>query len=146
MSRDKAVEALESLEPVRERIEQWRRRGRQGRAMPPELWRAAAQLAAEHGVYVVSRQLKVGFAKLRTLAQQYRAAPERSAAETASFVELHGAELFGAPGAAVASSLVVELLEADGARLRLSVSGPAALQPAAIVSAFRRGGCQRCCS
>jgi hypothetical protein len=114
--------------------------------MPEELWSEAVEMAARHGVYRVSRSLGLEFNKLKKLLEQRNGKPRRVGGQKAAgFIEVPAAGLLGAPAAAaaVASGAVVELFGADGARLRISVTGPAAVDLPGLVAAFWRG--ERCC-
>ena len=143
MSQDQRYEALAGIEEVRGRLELWRQGRKAGQPMPEELWSAAVELAARHGVFAVARSLGLEFAKLKRLLEQRNHKPVRARSpKTAGFVELPAAGLLGAPDP-LASGAVVELFAADGARLRISITGPAAVDLPELVSAFWRG--ERCC-
>jgi hypothetical protein len=85
--------------------------------MPEPLWRAAVELAREHGVYAVAQALRVSYSSLRTRTEAdgatRRASPE-SPGPQATFVELPPAVL---SAAAVAGGSVVEVVGPSGQRL-----------------------------
>jgi hypothetical protein len=157
MSRDKVQESLAGLEEVQGRLAQWRQGRVPGQRMPQELWSAAAALAQRHGVYTVARSLGLEFSKLKKFLQERDAQrpaekerrPETSRArrrcvsvqqvEAAGFVEVDASRLFG-QNAGMADSAVVELFAADGARMRISLSGRTALDLPGLVSAFAGRG------
>ena len=98
------------LNDVRRGIEAWRRR-RSSRAMPEELWQAAAALAREHGVSAVATALRLGYGPLKRRAR----GPNGSRPEPpVRFVELE-------PGPGSRSESVsgptIELWGPDGSRL-----------------------------
>lgn len=156
MSREKLLETLEGIEDVQGRLAQWRQGRVAGQAMPDELWSAAAELAARHSVYAVARSLGLEFSKLKKRVEQRQAElskspegrhPKRSAAVrtgngASGFLELDASELFGEP--AGPTEAVVEMLAPDGARMRISLRGRAAVDLPGLVSAFARRG-EPCC-
>lgn len=155
MNREKNEVALAGIEPVQRRIESWRQQRLPGSAMPEELWSAAAELAARHSVYAVSRRLGLKFDKLkRHLEQRHpdkivnRRAPKRgepggrTGLEAGSFLELNAAQLFGQSPAELEA--VLELVAPDGARMRVSLRGQTAVDLPALVHAFGRRA-ERCC-
>jgi hypothetical protein len=144
MSQDtQQQETLAGIEEVRGRLQSWRQERRAGQPMPQELWAEAVEMAARHGVYRVSKGLGLEFNKLKKLLEQRNGKPRRARGQkTAEFVELPASRLLGAPSA-VAPGAVVELFGADGARLRISVTGPAAVDLPGLVAAFWRA--ERCC-
>ena len=143
MSQDKQQESLAGIEEVQLHLASWREVRRPGQPMPEELWSEAVEMAARHGVFRVSKSLGLEFAKLKKLLEQRNGKPRRArGGKVAGFVELPAAELLGG-ASAVASGAVVELFGSDGARLRISVTGPAAVDLPGLVAAFWRG--ERCC-
>ena len=143
MSQDRHQESIPGIEEVRQHLAGWREVRRVGQPMPEPLWSEAAALAAEHGVFRVAKSLGLEFNKLKKKVQERDGKPRRArASKAAGFVELPAAELLGA-GSAKASGAVVELFGADGARLRISVTGPAAVDLPGLVAAFWRA--ERCC-
>jgi len=79
------------------RVEAWRRtRTRRTGAMPEELWREAAALAARHGVYRISQALRLNFENLKKRASaeggltKRHLAPQRRAQTRADFIEVMG--------------------------------------------------------
>jgi len=93
----------------------WRRQQTGPHRLPPELWEAAARLAATHGVSQVSRTLRLGFHRLRRECQK----PTTSLPVTASpgrFVEVTLDP--GSPPVGPASGWV-ELINGPHQRMRL---------------------------
>jgi hypothetical protein len=108
-----------SLEQVRRRFEQWRRRNCYGR-IPHKLWHLAAAVAAMHGVELTAAQLRLDEERLRQWMRS-RDAVNASSAQPAQFVELpaldHGT-----------SECMLELEEPSGRKLRISLKGAATRQ------------------
>jgi hypothetical protein len=99
--------------------------------MPAQLWAGAVALAKVKGTYRIARTLRVDYQALaRRVAE---AGGEGPRAGNGGFVELSGADLLG-------GTTVVEVLDADGARLTIRLGGGTALDAAAWVGAFRRQG------
>lgn len=156
MSRDKVRESLEGIEELQGRLAIWRQGRIVGQAMPDELWSAAADLAARHSVYAVARGLGLEFSKLKARFEQRHAKPTKihegrqpkrkesigAGLAAGGFMELNAAELFGE--SAGPTEAVVEMLAADGARMRISLRGPTAVDLPGLVCAFARRG-ERCC-
>ena len=115
---------------VRDQIERWRRTRTKRSPMPAGLWAKAVALARTSGLCPIARALRVDYA---SLARRLEAdGGERSARiESGGFVELRGADLLG-------GGTVVEVAEADGARLTIRLAAGHALDAPALVGAFRR--------
>lgn len=54
-----------TLEEVRHRFETWRRGKKHGSRIPKSLWKAAVEVCAEHGVFRVSKALRVNYNDLK---------------------------------------------------------------------------------
>lgn len=136
--------SLTGIEPVRQKLQNWRQSPNKSNAMPKELWQAAVELAKEHGPYRVGKELRLDCTKLRKLVDQSRLREEptaRAELQRPVFVELGAKKLLGQ--AQVVQEAVVELFDADGARLRLSLKG-GSLNVEALARAFwRRESCCR---
>ncbi len=115
---------------VRERIEHWRATREKRTRMPDELWEAAATVAREHGLWAVSRALRVNYESLK---QRVGRAREATGASAAGFVELDAAQLIGRGEGATS---VLELSSADGAKLLVRLEGHDTLDVPALVAAF----------
>jgi hypothetical protein len=117
------------VKELRNRITLWRRTRARRTRMPSELWARAVALARSEGTYPIARRLRVDYQALaRRVAE---AGGERTG--NGNFIELRGAELLG-------GATVVEVAEADGARLTIRLGGGSGLDVAALVGAFRRRG------
>lgn len=107
--------------------------------MPQSLWQAAAAVAHDHGLWFVSRALRVSYASLKRHAG---AAPATSSSgggggdvdvDVAHFVELP--RTAAADESAAASTTVLELSRGD-ATLTLRLEGSDAVDVPALVDAF----------
>jgi hypothetical protein len=78
------------MRKVHGRFERWRRSHVGRLPIPERLWRAAAELASEHGVCRTAQVLRLEYGKLRRLADSAGSSRRAAAGETprASFVEL----------------------------------------------------------
>ena len=104
------------MEPVRRRLERWRRtRAHRGSPIPDTLWAAAVTLGRQHGLYQTARALPVDYGALKKHVEA--AAQADRARLTPAFVEFAGSTLthLGAP-------CVIEL-EGPRATVRLRVPG-----------------------
>jgi len=135
MGRTKARVLPARVESVRERIEYWRETREKRSAMPERLWDAAVSVARAHGLWAVSRALRVNYETLKSRVD--RAAKGGAAGRRARFVELDGPELIGPAGRA---GTVVELSRADGARLVVRLEGCEAPDVLALADGFWRCG------
>ena len=130
---DSGAQGLARLSQLRRRIEWWRRTRVKRSPMPPELWRAATELARELGVYRVAREVGVGYESLK---ERVGAPGKNGAREAAAFVELDGAALFSAAPARVHSE--VELSDASGTTMVIRLGTDQAVDVGALLAAFRR--------
>ena len=107
------------MEQARQELEAWRSTHRPRCHIPDSLWKRAAELASQHGLYLTARTLRVDYMRLKKLVRP--ASPERRTAELPGFVELM------APAAARIPECVVEL-EGAGRRMRIHMKGMAAAE------------------
>jgi len=127
------AQGLTRLSQLRWRIERWRGTRAKRSPMPPELWRAATELARELGVYRVARELGLGYGSLK---DRVDAQGEHGAREAGAFVELAGASLLSAAPATGRSE--VELSDASGTTLVIRLAADQAVDVGALLAAFRR--------
>jgi hypothetical protein len=107
--------------------------------MPGELWEAAAALAAEHGVYAVSRQLGLSYESLRRRVDQVSMRGVGEESSGAGFVEVSAAQLLASAGQGSVRGAVgveVEVWGGDGARLWVRTGDLGRLDVAGVVRAF----------
>ena len=115
---------------LRGRMEHWRRTRKSKRPIPPELWTAAAAVAREHGVFAVSRELRLNY---NTLKARVKEAPRPAKRPEADFVELKLAPL---PAAAPAAGLEVEFVDAGGSKMIIRLASAQLADGVAMARAF----------
>ena len=122
----------ESLEQVKERFEVWRQSRQRGERVPCTLWAAAIDLAQRHGVQRTAQGLRVDCDRLK------RHLERRAGSVPAAPLETRFVEMFAAPvpGALSANACIVEMENAQGGKMRISLKGHEAL--ASLTSAFWR--------
>jgi hypothetical protein len=102
------------------RFERWRKSHVGRQPIPERLWRAATELAKEHGVFRTAEVLHLEYGKLRRLAESAGGRRRASAAKTrTSFVELM------APPAMGGLECLIEL-EGPRGKLRIQWKGTTA--------------------
>ena len=133
MEQAKADTLPPEIEAVHQRIEAWRRaRGTRSR-MPEDLWQAAASLAREHGMWRVSRALRVKYEGLKS-----RIAGGSGADSTPTPVPVPGfVDMTSMLEAAGSESMTttVDLSRADGTRLLLRLPS-VAVDVQSLIRAF----------
>jgi hypothetical protein len=114
-----------AIERVRSQFEEWRaRKGNRRDRIPERLWSAAAEAAQRHGVYAVSRAVRIEHSALRRRVEAGR--DEVNAAPT--FVELDN--VTGSAGC------IVELEKGNGTRMRICVHDGSAVDWSRMKEAF----------
>lgn len=116
---------------VRERIDEWRRTRAKRTRMPEELWRAATELAREHGAWATARALGVRY---DTLSLRVKESGAAASAVGTGFVELPSLPRESASTQAT----VIELSRADGARLTLRLGDQSTIEVQPLIDAFCR--------
>src|ERR1700677_4883298 len=102
------------MEQARQELEAWRSTPRPRGHIPDSLWKKAAELASQHGLYLTSRTLRVDYMRLKKRVQP--TSPERKSTGLPRFIELV------APTVAGIAECVVEL-EGAGRRMRIQLKG-----------------------
>jgi hypothetical protein len=100
---------------LHDQLDSWRQRQGRRVRLPPELWEAAAKLAATHGVSPVARALRIGFYRLQRRARELPLSGSVSSAPN-RFVELQWEV---PPPPAHPASGWVELIDGPHRRMRL---------------------------
>jgi hypothetical protein len=114
------------LESVRRRLDHWRRTRVHARApLPDRLWRAAAALVPEHGVYGTARALGISYGGLKRHVRPGEGARDERGG--VRFVEL--------PPAVVADPYVIEIEGAGRPTVRVRLPGVSLAE----LAAFTRG-------
>jgi hypothetical protein len=128
-----------TLTEVQERFRLWREnRERQTAPIPQQLWQAACAVARQYSVGKVSRALRLDHRKLKEHAQRYDR-PKTPRAHGAGgvgsgFVEV---EMSAAPAAV---EWVMEVEDAGGRKLKISMRGVGAADAAQVAGALWREG------
>jgi hypothetical protein len=133
---------LSEIEPVRQRIQQWRGSQSRSKAMPEPLWQEAGAVARKLGLARVAKELGLNYTALKahTLPSQrtksgvqtgQRSSPPVARAQ---FLDLGTVTELSPRGAA--EPMVLELMAPDGTRLtiRTREAGASVL---AMITAFR---------
>ncbi len=116
------------LRDVRRQFERWRKSRRRGTRIPEALWRAAVEASREHGVSKVSQALRLDYYGLMKRLESTRKLSESEPAAGRAFVEI--------PLFASAPECVLEMEDAQGARLRVELKGSAAAHCEALAQAL----------
>ncbi len=124
-----------ALTRLKERFVTWRAVRKLGMRIPPELWAAAVEMVAVHGVCRVAGELNLDYDMLKQ-----RVALAGGKARTTQLVPRF-VELFAAAGpmpghSASLPECVVELANARGARMRVELNGQGLVGLSALCNAF----------
>ena len=125
-----AQKAVEELEPLRQRLEEFRRTRTKRGALPERLWQEAAQAARRYGVNLTAKVLGLAYSGLKVRVEgndRPRGTEKESALPT--FVELVGSPV-GAP-----TGCTVEVEAAQG-KLRLDLKAVTTSELAGLIRAF----------
>lgn len=134
MARKRKHKALApAVAQVRDRIEHWRRTRTVRRPMPAELWQAAVAVARKHGVFCVSRALRLNYNDLKKRLQTGARKGQRS---PSGFVELSPPVV---AAAALPQGVVVEWTRARGDKMTIRLSGAEQLDVVGLARAFWSG-------
>ena len=123
-----------SLEQVKQQLQQWRAGRKLGEHIPAPLWAAAVGAAKKHGLYRVAIELHLDYAGLKRRFEGAGVTPPRG--ELAPrFVELF-APAASMTSAAERAECVVEMENARGAKMRVALSGQGLASLPDLCSAF----------
>ena len=114
------------LEGVRRRFEHWRRTHEVRSRIPDPLWAVAVRAAGTCGIHQTAKALGLNYYSLKDRVEQHSAAasapPERSVGAT--FLELAPLADHGSAAVPVGrGECTLELEDADGAKMRISLKG-----------------------
>jgi len=121
----------QQLQKVRTSIDIWRWTRVKRSPMPGELWTPAVQMAKQLGVWRAARELGLSYESLRRRVEKKAS---RKKAPT-GFVEVRGADLMAE---ATTDATVIELSATDGTRLVVRLGRGTAVDPLALIAAFRQ--------
>jgi len=125
-----AKKVMEDLEPLRQRLEEFRRTRTKRGALPDQLWQEAAQAARRHGVNFTAKVLGLAYSGLKSRAEGSDLPKgKRKESPLPTFVELVG------PVAGAVTSCTVEV-EAEQGKLRLDLKAVRASELAGFIRAF----------
>jgi hypothetical protein len=106
--------------------------------MPEGLWGAAVSVAHKHGLWAVSRALRLNYECLKGRCARAKGVVSVGGGERSTgFVELNASEFVKSRDGV---ETVVELSGADGAKLMIRRGGSEAIDVAALADAFWRRG------
>ena len=112
MTARKRSELPASLARLVQRFDSWRSTRASGERIPEQLWKAAVNAAAVHGLNRTARALKLDYYSLKK-----RVDDASSQGESSTFVELASSSL------PIANECVIELEDAAGCRMRVQMKG-----------------------
>ncbi len=116
------------LSDVQGQFELWRQSRKRGTRIPEGLWRAAVKAAREHGVSKAAQALGLDYYGLKKRLAPTAELPDPVPSVEPGFVEI--------PLFASAPECILEMEDAQGARLRVELKGPAAAQCEALAQAL----------
>ncbi len=106
------------LRDVRSQFERWRQSRRRGARIPEPLWQAAVEAAGACGVSKTAQALGLDYYGLKKRVESTLEVSESEPATGREFLEI--------PLFASAADCVLEMVDADGVRLRVELRGSAA--------------------
>jgi hypothetical protein len=122
------------LEGVLRRFEKWRRTCKTRARIPGPLWDSAVKMAVAYGLHRTAKTLSVNYYSLKKRVEKEVSAASESKVDAATtFVELTPSVVGGG------CECLLELDDADGAKMRVHLKGIAAPDLAALSRSFWRG-------
>jgi hypothetical protein len=132
MRRNRPTVLPAEIERILDRLEDWRRTRPKRSPIPNSIWQAATLLAAEHGVHRVAKALRLNYPDLKRRAQTVAPAALPAKISAPTFIELAcGPSLVPA-----SAPCVVELENAAGVKMKISLPQAGGVDLAALVAAF----------
>jgi hypothetical protein len=130
---NRKIPVHESITQLQVQVEQFRAAHPARTRLPKPLWQSAVELARRHGIYAVSRPLRLDYSRLKKQVNGSSASStsDRKGSQP-SFVEL-----IGTAGARV-DEYVIEFESARGAKLRIHCKTATPLDWAALLHVWRR--------
>jgi hypothetical protein len=119
------------LAGLKERLEGWRSSSNRNSRIPEELWTAAVEVARQCGLAPTARALHLDYYSLKHRLEGDKALARQP---LPAFVEVLP------PRVARIAECVVELEDAQGTRLRISLKGSGISELTALVQALRKEG------
>jgi len=120
------------LEEVRGRFVDWRRSRKVRTRIPEPLWAAAVKVADKYGIHRMSKVLRVDYYRLKRRVEEVTADRAEVASEgrAARFVELP------VPLPRSMGECLIEWEDAEGAKMRMHLTGGETPDPAALSRSF----------
>lgn len=122
------------IEPVRQRLERWRRNRKHRSPIPVDLWASAADLARTYGLAKTARALRLNYYSLRERIEACDRQASRKMSARPAFVEL-----FPQPTVAV-SECTMEFEDPSGVRMRIHLKGSGVPDLKGLSDSFWRMG------
>ena len=129
---EQASEAGQNLAQVVERFSVWRASRKSGGRIPPELWSVAVDMAKVHGLYRISKELRLDYSGLKRRLEGVGGDVQPGRADT-RFVELLATQ---ACSTAALRDCVIELQNGRGATMRVELNGAGLAGLAGLCSGF----------
>jgi hypothetical protein len=137
MSRKKCARLPAEIKKTQDRIEHWRRTRRRRSPMPEDLWKEASALARKHGVYPISRDLRLSYDSLKKRSlQPARRDLKPQGSHSEGFVELSAAQVMDTVNGAADPQRAIELADSNGARLTIRLADHDRFDVVGLVRAF----------
>ena len=131
----------EQLKSLCGRVAHWRKHRGGGRSMvPADLWNSAVEVARVAGVHATSKALRFNYYSLkdRLVLADGAALSQKKADRDGTFVEVHmpSPPSPTARESAAVGQTIVDLVETDGARMRIAVAGTSNVDVVGLAQAF----------
>ena len=118
----------DTLSDAQSRFKRWRKSRKRGTRIPEALWRSAVEVAQEHGVSKTAQALVLDYYGLKKRLESTPGVSESEPAARREFLEI--------PLFASAPDCVLEMADAQGARLRVELRGSALAHCEALAQAL----------
>ena len=121
----------ESIVQLQRQFEQFRSPHAHRTRIPEALWRAAVELARQHGLNAVAHPLRLDYTGLKRRLADIPAVSEKKQSRSPGFVELV------APYAAAGAECVIEFESQSGGKMRIQWKGSGAPDWSSLLRAWR---------
>jgi hypothetical protein len=120
-----------SLEQVRNQFEDWRRTRKSRREpIPSRLWKAAVKLSDSYSIHSISKALRLNYSDLKDRVHKQSAPEKVKTLPAAGFIDL------GCSQSHFESECNIEMQDATGLKLKISVRGKADFNLVQLAKAF----------
>ena len=117
MSRKKHAVASQSLSQVKKQFKTWRQTRKNPRPIPAELWAAAADLATNHSISQISKELALDYTSLKSRVAGKKKKTSAASMSPADFIEVN------LEPPAVVLECIIEMQDIGGAKMRMHLRG-----------------------